>query len=93
MTQALEADGLVIILIMMLTFAALHAVRVMTVLPDQVLRWIGGGAGAIGAAADMQGHVNKVMGVVNMAKPGGQKDNKKPGGGDAGLEITGKEKT
>ena len=97
MTQALEADGLVIILIMMLTFVSLHAVKVMTVLPDQVLKWIGGGTSALGAAADMQGHVNKVLGIVNIAKPSGAK--KKPaasGGGvgeaeDGGLEVTGKE--
>ncbi len=63
-TQAIEANGLVIILIGMLVYVCHMSVRVITVLPDQVLRWIGGGTDALGAAADMQGHVNRVMGVV-----------------------------
>ena len=96
MTQALEADGLVIVLILMLTFTCFHAVKVVTVLPDQVLKWIGGGTSALGAAADMQGHVNKVMGIVNLTKPGGKKAPTAGGGGngeteDGGLEVTGKE--
>ncbi|MDA8191087.1 MAG: DotA/TraY family protein, partial [Gammaproteobacteria bacterium] len=98
MTQALEADGLVIVLILMLTFVCFHAVRVMTVLPDQVLKWIGGGTSALGAAADMQGHVNKVMGIVHVAKPKpGAKKKPAAGGdgagaaGDEGLDVTGKE--
>ena len=97
MTQALEADGLVLVLVMMLTFVSLHAVKVMTVLPDQVLKWIGGGTSALGAAADMQGHVNKVLGIVNIAKPSGAKKKPASGGGGAGetenggLDVMGKE--
>ena len=94
-TQALEANGLVIILIGMLVYVCHMSVRVITVLPDQVLRWIGGGTDALGAAADMQGHVNRVMGVVVSHGKGAAANiaamNEATGKGD-GLATEGKEK-
>ncbi|MHB1607132.1 MAG: DotA/TraY family protein [Acidiferrobacter thiooxydans] len=82
-TQALEANGLVIILIAMLVYVCTHSVRVMTILPDRVLKWIGGGNDALGAASDMQGHVNKVMGVAVMAAKPGRQAGKRGGTGGA----------
>ncbi len=93
-TQALEANGLVIVLIGMLVYVCHMSVRVITVLPDQVLKWIGGGTDALGAAADMQGHVNKVMGVVVSHSQGAAaniRDMNKATGKGGGLATKGKE--
>jgi conjugal transfer/type IV secretion protein DotA/TraY len=65
-TQALEANGLVIVLVGMLIYVCHMSVRVITVLPDQVMKWIGGGQDALGAAPDMQKHAGWIMGAVSL---------------------------
>lgn len=66
-TQAIEANGLVIVLVCLLVYTAQMSVRVITILPDQVLKWIGGGQDALGAAPDMQKHANWIMGIAKRA--------------------------
>ena len=68
----------------MLIYVCTHAVKVMTILPDRVLKWIGGGQDALGAASDMQGHMNKVMGVVVASAKPDAGPGKKTGGGIGG---------
>ena len=70
-TQALEADGLLIVLIGLLIYLSHMAVRIISSLPDQVLKWIGGGNDALGGAGDMEGKVREVFGgVVNYGRAG-----------------------
>ena len=63
-TQALEADGIIMLLIGGLLYISHMSVRVISLLPDQVLKWIGGGTDALGGATDMEGKVREVVGVV-----------------------------
>ena len=63
-TQAIEADGLIIILIGTLIYLSHMAVRIISSLPDQVLKWIGGGNDPLGGAGDMEGKVREVFGGV-----------------------------
>ena len=70
-TQALEADGLLIILIGFLIYLSHMAVRIISSLPDQVLKWIGGGNDPLGGAGDMEGKVREVFGgVVSYGRAG-----------------------
>ena len=69
-TQAIEANGLVIVLVGMLIYVCHMSVRAITMLPDQVMKWIGGGQDALGAAPDMQKHAGWIMGMGVVPKPG-----------------------
>ena len=47
------------------------AVRIISSLPDQVLKWIGGGNDPLGGAGDMEGKVREVFGgVVSYGRAG-----------------------
>lgn len=70
--QAIEANCLIIILIGLLIYLCHMSVRVITGVPDRVLNWIGGGVDSLGAAKDMQTHVNQVFAAVSSRTQGGR---------------------